>query len=109
MEITSRMKQILQVLLRESAAVSVKYLAEQIGVSKRTAQRELESVNTALKDYSLAFVSKTGVGIWVEGSEEEKKRLLAVLSAGDYYDASNREERRKRLILEILKEKELRL
>ena len=108
MEITSRMKQILQVLLRESAAVSVKYLAEQIGVSKRTAQRELESVNTALKDYSLAFVSKTGVGIWVEGSEEEKKRLLAVLSAGDDYDASNREERRKRLILEILKEKELR-
>ena len=47
MEITSRMKQILQVLLRESAAVSVKYLAEQIGVSKRTAQRELESGKAA--------------------------------------------------------------
>lgn len=108
MEMTSRMKQILQVLLRESSAVSVKYLAEQIGVSKRTAQRELESVGAALKDYHLSFVSKTGVGIWVEGSEEEKKRLLLACSAGDDYDASNREERRKRLILEILKEKGLR-
>lgn len=108
MEMTFRMKQILQVLLRESSAVSVKYLAEQIGVSKRTAQRELESVDAALRNYSLIFVSRTGVGIWIEGDTEEKERLLAVLSAGDDYDASNREERRKRLILEILKEKGLR-
>jgi len=108
MEMTPRMKQIFQVLLRESAAVSVKYLAEQIGVSKRTVQRELEAVNASLKSYDLTFVSKTGVGVWIEGSGEEKERLLAACSAGDDYDVSNREERRKRLILEILKEKGLR-
>ncbi len=108
MEMTPRMKQILQRLLQESAAVSVKYLAEQIGVSRRTVQRELESVSASLKDYDLEFVSKTGVGIWLEGSRKEKERLLAALSAGDDYDVSNREERRKRLVLEILKEKGLR-
>ncbi len=108
MEITTRMKQIFQVLLKEPAAVSVKYLAEQIGVSRRTVQRELEYIDASLKEYDLVFASKTGVGIWIEGSEEEKRRLLDVCSAGDDYDVSNREERRKRLILEILKEKGLR-
>ena len=108
MEMTSRMKQIMQVLLKESGAVSVKYLAEQIGVSRRTVQRELESIDTSLRGYDLTFVSKTGVGIRIEGSEEEKSRLLAVCASGDDYDVSNREERRKRLILEILKEKGLR-
>lgn len=106
MDATPRLKQILQVLLREQSAISVKYLAEQVGVSKRTVQRELEYLNHALKEYELQFLSKTGVGIWLEGSEEEKSRLLQALNAGgETYDAGNREERRKRLILEILKEK----
>ncbi len=108
MELTPRMKQIFQVLLQEPAAVSVKYLAQQIGVSRRTVQRELEYINVPLKDYELEFVSRTGVGIWIEGSMQEKHRLFAECSAGDDYDVSNREERRKRLILEILKERGLR-
>lgn len=108
MEISTRMRQIFQVLLREQSAISVKFLAEQIGVSKRTVQRELEYIESSLKPYQLKFVSKTGVGIWLEGNTEEKKRLLADINEGDHYDASNREERRKRLILEILKEKGLR-
>ncbi len=108
MEFTPRMKQIFQVLLKEPAPVSVKFLAEQIGVSRRTVQRELEYIGASLKPYGLAFVSKTGVGIWIEGSDTDKKRLSDACSEGDDYDASNREERRKRLILEILKEKGLR-
>ena len=42
MDISARMRQILLVLLQEERPISVKLLAEQIGVSKRTAQRELE-------------------------------------------------------------------
>lgn len=105
MEATPRMKQILQILLKEQAAVSVKYIAEQIGVSKRTVQRELGYVSGALEGYEIRFLSKTGVGIWLEGGLEEKERLLLELQSETDYDASNREERRKRLIREILKEK----
>ncbi len=107
MEVTPRMKQIFQVLLGEAQPISVKALAEQIGVSKRTVQRELEYITYELKGFALEFQSKTGVGIWLEGEEEEKERLRALLRAGDSYDASNRENRRKRLILELLKEKGL--
>lgn len=108
MDMTSRMRQILNVLLQESEPISVKSLAEQIGVSKRTAQRELEYITSSLRGYEIEFCSKTGVGIRLEGREEEKQRMLSEINHGDSYDVGNREERRKRLILEILKEKELR-
>lgn len=105
MEFTPRIKQILGILLKENGTMSVKNLAEKAGISKRTVQRELEYLNADLKPYDIILMSRTGVGIWLEGGEEEKKRLLAEIIAGDNYDVSNKEERRKRLILEILKDK----
>ena len=107
MEFTPRTKQILNIMLKENQRMSVQSLAEQVGVSKRTVQRELEYMGSSLKPYEITFMSKTGVGIWLEGSREEKERLLSDISSGDSYDMSNREDRRKRLILEILKDKGL--
>lgn len=107
MDFTPRMKQILQVLSAEEAPISVKTLAERVGVSKRTVQRELEYVESSLKGYDVRFLSRTGVGVWLEGNTEAKEILKRDLGQGTDYDVSNREERRKRLILEILKEKGL--
>lgn len=107
MNFTPRLKQILQVMLSADQAMPVKSLAEAIDVSKRTVQRELEYINSSLEGYEIVFRSKTGVGVWLEGEPEEKARLLREISQGDTYDAANREERRKRLILEILKDKGL--
>lgn len=107
MNITPRMKQIFQSLLNETEPVSVKNLAEKIGVSKRTVQRELEYTASSLKGYDITFMSKTGVGVWLEGTEDEKQRLREALSEKDYYDVGNRELRRKKLILELLREKGL--
>lgn len=107
MNITPRMKQIFQVLLREKEPIPVKTLAEKVGVSKRTVQRELEYTGSSLKGYEISFMSRTGVGVWLEGSQEEKTRLFESLSQEDDYDVSNRELRRKKLILEILREKGL--
>lgn len=55
-----------------------------------------------------ALTFAMGVGVWLEGDEEEKRRLCSDIGSRDMYDAGNRKERRKRLILEILKEKGLR-
>ncbi|MDO4306663.1 MAG: BglG family transcription antiterminator [Eubacteriales bacterium] len=107
MEFTPRTKQILSIMLKENQTMSVQNLAEQVGVSKRTVQRELEYMGSSLKSYDITFMSKTGVGIWLEGSQEEKDRLFSDITNGDSYDVSNREDRRKRLILEILKDKGL--
>lgn len=107
MKILSRAKQILKILLTEEEAIPVKSLADKIGVSKRTTQRELEYINSYLKGYDIKYFSKTGVGIWLEGTREEKNRLLSFLCREESPDIPNKEERRKRLILEILKEKGL--
>ena len=107
MDFTPRMKQILQILLKEEGSIPVKKLAEEIGISKRTVQRELGYMEKALKPYRLDFVSRTGVGVRIEGQTEDKHSLLSEITSGDFYDVSNKEERRKRLILEILKEKGL--
>lgn len=106
-EFSPRMKQILQVLLKQNKEISVKNLAEQVGVSKRTVQRELGYVDRSLKKYGVSFHSRTGVGVWLTGDDGARAELAAALTESGDYDAGNREERRRRLILEILKEKGL--
>ena len=108
MKITPRMKQILQALLEEKEPISIKHLAEKTGISKRTVQRELESVNEVLLPYGMEFASKTGVGVWLAGDAAARAGLLAEAASSDEYAASSKEDRRKRLVLEILREKTLR-
>lgn len=107
MNLSPRLKQILRIMLEEEKIISVQELAERIGVSKRTVQREFEHISGSLKPYNLTYETKTGTGVWLSGSEEDKKRLWEELTGKDSFDVSNREERRKRLILEILKDKGL--
>ncbi|MCX4269549.1 MAG: transcription antiterminator [Lachnospiraceae bacterium] len=107
MDLTPRLKQILMIMLEDGGVIPVKELAQRIGVSKRTVQRELEYIGSSLRQYRITFETKTGRGVWIAGSEEDKQKLLAELRQKDNYDVTNREERRKRLILEILKNKGL--
>lgn len=107
MNFTIRLKKILTILLERDTVISVQELAEGIGVSKRTVQRELEYIAKDLAPYHLDFETKTGKGVWISGSAEDKQALLDKLRAGDNYDATDKEERRKRLLLEILKDKGL--
>ena len=107
MEFTPRMQQILKIMLKENQAVPVKYLAERMNLSKRTVQRELEYLDRPLQKYGVTFCSKTGTGVWLEGEEEDRERLLGALDQSDSLDVTDRTERRKRLILEILKDKNL--
>lgn len=102
---TPRLRQILLIMLENEQTTSIRWLAEQIGVSKRTIQRELEYVENSLRKYNITFQSKTGTGVWLEGSPEEKERLLEELKGNDTIDVTDKIQRRKRLILEILKDR----
>ncbi len=104
-DFTSRMQQILIRLLEQKGPVPLKILAEEMEISRRTVQRELESIDRPLAKYGITFRSKVGSGIWLEGSPADREALLSALKANDSMDVTDRQERRKRLVLEILKDK----
>lgn len=107
MDFTLRMQQIISILLETEQPVSVQSLADRMGLSKRTVQRELEYLSRPLKKQGILFCSKTGVGVWLEGSQEARRALSQLINAENGLDSSDREDRRKRLLLEILKDKTL--
>lgn len=107
MNLTPRLRKILLILLEKDTTMSVQELAERVGVSKRTVQRELEYLGNELDAYGISFESRTGKGVWLSGDTEQKKKLQQELCRSDDYDVSDREDRRKRLLLEILKDKGL--
>lgn len=107
MNLTPRLRKVLLILLEKDTTMSVQELAERVGVSKRTVQRELEYLGNELDAYGISFESRTGKGVWLSGDTEQKKKLQQELCRSDDYDVSDREDRRKRLLLEILKDKGL--
>ncbi len=107
MMLSPKAKQIILFLLQEKDTVTAQDIANQMNVSKRTIQREMETIEPFLKGKEVHLVKKMGTGIWLEGSVECKNQLMSELLEDELYDAGNKVERQKRLILEILKAKEL--
>lgn len=103
-ELTPRVRQILLVLLNQKDILSVKVLADQINTSKRTVQRELDYISYVLKNYNIRLCSKTGSGIWLEGEEAQKQTLLSLLENQEDRDFADKFERRKSLLLELLRD-----
>lgn len=105
MNFSPRLRQILLIMLQEDQIISVQKLADEIKVSKRTVQREIEYIDSSLKKYKLSLQTKTGIGIWLDGEEVDKNNMLTILKEEDVQDSGDKEERRKRLILEMLKDR----
>ncbi|WML24180.1 BglG family transcription antiterminator [Neobacillus sp. OS1-33] len=71
MYISARERQILEILLTEKDEITVKDLADQIGVSGRTVHRDLKNVEDILTEYDLTLQKKSGVGVQISGSKEK--------------------------------------
>ena len=73
MDFTPRMQQILQRLLSEEDFVSEQALADDLGISKRTVQRELDGTAGALASYGLQLQRKKKAGLNSSGRQTGKK------------------------------------
>ncbi len=75
MYVTARERQILQRLLSEKNAVTVRELAAAVQVSERTVHRDLNHVEGILSAFGLSLEKKTGIGIRIRGAPEKRKQL----------------------------------
>jgi mannitol operon transcriptional antiterminator len=87
MYISARERQILEILLTETDEITVKDLANQIGVSGRTVHRDLKNIEDILDEYDLFLQKKSGVGVQITGDKHkigELEQLLVNLFNTEY-------------------------
>lgn len=105
MDFTPRMQQILRRLLKETDFLSEQSLADDLGISKRTVQRELEGTEKALSSYNLKLIRQKRAGILLDGSDLDKKELETALIDTAAMDFSDKDTRRRYLLFELLRDR----
>ena len=105
MEFTPRIQQILKILLDTSEPVSKQEIADELGVSKRTVQREFEYLEICIKKYHLKLVNQKGKGVALRGKDEDIEKLRDSVGDEAMPDAADREGRRRRLLFELLRDR----
>jgi len=105
MAISPRIQQILLLLLDASSSMTEQEIADAIGVSKRTVQRELDELEAAVSVRGMTLSRRKNQGLCLEGSKEAKEALRTELGNVTEPDVSNKEERRKHLLFELLRDR----
>lgn len=104
MYISARERQILEILLTEKDEITVKDLADQLGVSPRTVHRDLKNVEDILKEYELTLQKKSGVGVQIAG-EKNKVHELELYLFNLFRTEYTPDERQTIILCELLESK----
>ena len=102
MEITPRIRQILQFLLEQLDYVREQDIADAIGSSKRTVQRELQYISSELGRRELTLERKKGLGLRLAGPAEAMAALRLRLDGQPSGGFASKAERQQRLLFELL-------
>lgn len=106
MNFTPRSQQILHLLLESGHPLDKQEIADRIGVSKRTVQREFSYLESDVAVYGLKLENERGRGAALTGPEEGLRKLREDLSAEpEGTDPASKVERRRRLLFELLRDR----
>ncbi|MCG8485352.1 MAG: transcription antiterminator, partial [Clostridia bacterium] len=104
--ITSRIKQILEMICDASDSITVKKIAKKLGVSTRTILREMPTVEKWLENNDFRLIKKPRIGIKLIATLEDRKRLKRLLDSEWIEKIYTPEERQLLILSELLERKE---
>ncbi|NMM65915.1 transcription antiterminator [Clostridium sp. P21] len=97
-----RVMEIVKVLLKSQEHITINKIAEKINVSNKTIRNDLKKVQEILEENGLTLLKKAGVGISVNGLEENKINLLQTIKNRTNYIEPYYSDERKFTILRRL-------
>lgn len=105
-KMNNRVKKILLRICREPGYVTISSIAKELEVSTKTVIRELAEVESWLESKGCNLSKKTGTGIKVNGSEDRRKTILALLMGEKEENFYSPRERQIVIISELLQNQE---
>ncbi|MBS4179074.1 BglG family transcription antiterminator [Lederbergia citrea] len=108
MHITSREKDIIELIIKTSGKHTAFSIAAFLNVSTRTVQRDLKSIEKVLQSFDLLLARNLNKGLMIEGKNEQIFRLIQYLAGMNPIDQTP-EERKLLLLLALLHEESYKL
>ncbi len=106
MDFTTRNGQIIQIMLERGEPVQSQEIADILGISVRTVQRELPYLKDAVKKYGMILTRNRATGNYLSGTPTARERLMSALPGNNSIDPTDKTERQHYLLFELLKERE---
>ena len=106
--LTARQKAIIEILTKFTATnpVTISAISEKLKLSSRTILREMPEIERWLSENEFKFIRKPGVGLVLDESLENQKKILKLLDVEVVQKVYSKEQRRKFLLGELLASKE---
>lgn len=105
MNCSKRIIEIINALLEREDYVTVSEIAEQLGISKRTIFREMDTVEDLVQSLGMKLEKKTRIGVRLHADQLQVKKFKEIADACDN-SGLDQDSRQRKLISELLKSRE---
>lgn len=105
MECSVREKRILLFLLNSAHPLTTEQLAQEIDVSKRTIQREIDVLQSYLERWNCTIEKKKNIGLRIKGNIDDIQQLRSELVCGHEIDGCDIHQRRVFILYELLRDR----
>jgi activator of the mannose operon, transcriptional antiterminator len=87
----NRQKELLRVLLVRDEIMNIKVLAEQLDCAEKTVRNDLDRIEEFICEFpEIRVIRKPGQGISIEGSKEDRSKVLQALLSGESKSSEER-------------------